>query len=375
MHSDFGNIRGKRICFVGDFRNYPEIAGGAEKQTRILACELQNLGAEVFFISPSATVRSTIIKGIQISTYLRSKTLSFLGQRYLLAGPRVKGMLLSISPHLIFQRGLSALTRTCSKYARQRGIPFFFSVSSDNDLLANRLRFRLRYPIFTLEEIFGRRGIRQATQIMAQTKAQQKILLTSYGRESHLIRNFFLPALDQPAAERQDAVLWVGKSNLNKGPEAILRVAEKSPMYTFYLAGLEKLPDLSIRRSRLSIIPGNVKVLGPVPNDELLSYMATCKVFCSTSLWEGLPNVFVEAWAQKCAIVSLNINPDGFLDHDRCGIFCRGEIERAAASIRRLIEDDEFRGSIADRGYDLFRTEFGYQLNMDKALSFISGHL
>jgi hypothetical protein len=54
-------------------------------------------------------------------------------------------------------------------------------------------------------------------------------------------------------------------------------------------------------------------------------------VFVNTSDYEGFPNTFVQAATGGCGILSLRVNPDGFLDRFGCGASAGGDWERFCA--------------------------------------------
>jgi glycosyltransferase involved in cell wall biosynthesis len=107
------------------------------------------------------------------------------------------------------------------------------------------------------------------------------------------------------------------------------------------MAGIEALP--------------NLQYLGLQTHAEVNALLARAHIFVNTSLHEGFPNTFIQAWLRQVAVVSLNVDPDGVLEKKRVGIIAHSEAALQAA-VRRLVEHPETLADFARRGQEHART-------------------
>jgi glycosyltransferase involved in cell wall biosynthesis len=64
----------------------------------------------------------------------------------------------------------------------------------------------------------------------------------------------------------------------------------------------------------------NLEFISGVPFGQVESFFQRAKVFVNTSYSEGFPNTFIQAGKCGTPILSLKVNPDGFLDKYGCGL-------------------------------------------------------
>ena len=86
----------------------------------------------------------------------------------------------------------------------------------------------------------------------------------------------------------------------------------------------------------------NLVFIPRVPFNQIHEYFQRAKVFVNTSNYEGFPNTFIQACKSATAILTLNVNPDSFLDKHNCGISCNGDWQRFVDSLRSLLEEDRW---------------------------------
>jgi len=104
-----------------------------------------------------------------------------------------------------------------------------------------------------------------------------------------------------------------------------------------------------------------------VPFSEIDSFFQRAKVFVNTSDAEGFPNTFIQACEFGVPILSLNVNPDGFLDEYDCGISCEGDFERFLGSLGFMLTDNKYiemgkRGrTYVEQNHDIKKTVEEYK--------------
>ena len=79
-----------------------------------------------------------------------------------------------------------------------------------------------------------------------------------------------------------------------------------------------------------------------MPFDRINDYFQRAKVLVNTSDSEGFPNTFIQACNCGAAILSFNVNPDGFLDTYKCGLCCNGDAARLTDNMRFLLDGDRY---------------------------------
>jgi glycosyltransferase involved in cell wall biosynthesis len=85
-----------------------------------------------------------------------------------------------------------------------------------------------------------------------------------------------------------------------KGVDFLFEVANELPEIEFTLIGVAR--DLIH-----GDIPKNVRIVGLVPQDQLLGYFQQAKVYCQPSMVEGLPNAVCEAMLCECIPVATDV--------------------------------------------------------------------
>jgi len=92
------------------------------------------------------------------------------------------------------------------------------------------------------------------------------------------------------------------KRLLLKGADFYIELAKRMPEQTFIFVGMEEtfLKTMSF--------PENMSVYGHLSPDKIVDLYAKAKVFCLFSLYEGLPNVLIEAMASGCIPVVSNVS-------------------------------------------------------------------
>jgi glycosyltransferase involved in cell wall biosynthesis len=211
------------------------------------------------------------------------------------------------------------------------------------------------YPGSQMKNFYGSSGhlchyaIMQADSIVTQTALQARLLEERFGRTSVTVGNPVDLSTSSEAAQPpggHEIALWVGKSDKVKRPDIMLQLAAQFKEIDFVL--VLNRSDLALFDHILRVKPSNVQILESIDFREMESLFARAFVLINTSLFEGFPNTFLQAGKYGVPILSLQVDPDGFVEKHRCGIVAKGEVAILAEGLRRLISDSSLRKTCSE---------------------------
>ena len=332
----------RSVCLVGHLMlplltgGDEPVVGGAEVQSFHLAAELQRRGWKTSFLvcsldgTAAGTVQPTPFGPAHI-LYPRhpakSPAVKLQEKRALFAAVR------HCDADLVFQRAVWDAD-VAALAARRNRVPYVYSLASDRDAL--RLPFLSR----------RRNVLRWATAVAAQSDVQRD-WVRRYGRDAVVIPTGFpVPAWRDST---RDTVLWVGTLRALKRPDLFLDLAAEHPDWRFVLCGgpgedSRLAEHIAARAARLP----NVQATGFVPYARMSEFFARARVVVNTSEYEGFPNTFVLAWLHGAVVLSLGVDPDGWLGRGGLGAVAR-DAPGLSALVRRALTDDAWTQATIQR--------------------------
>jgi len=214
------------------------------------------------------------------------------------------------------------------------------------------------------------RALRSASLVVCQTQLQHDLLRSRFGIEGVVLPNaidlkpwveagkqFLKAPRSSPRSSQGQQVpwqvLWIGRyDRFHKRPMLCLDIARKCPSIHFKM--VINASDPSVQQEIQRDKPENVSIIDYVPFDQMMQTMSEADIFLSTGdgLYEGFPNVLLQAAAAGCPIVSLE-DFDGFLSKSKAGIACCGDIDKAALTIQeyalgaRMVDSETVRAYLA----------------------------
>ena len=332
--------------FIGQRRRFGgvEAYGGAEVQQRLIALGLAVRDVDVRFVSYAAgEPREELCDGTRFFTI--PIPLGSPWRRHVAWNLALWGALGRADADVYYQRCAGLLTGVVAAFSRYAGRPFIFSVANDRDLDG---RYLDNAPWH--EGILYRLGLRLATEVVVQSRFQQKLLGERWGREGVLIPSACpLPETPPIPARSREGVLWVGSLLRKKRPELLADLARALPAVPFtVIAPLVGEPGFVREiQDRLSGLR-NVRHVESVSYQDMPAHYRRAALLVSTSLAEGFPNVFLESWAARMPVISLDIDPDELICREGLGIHVRSVVEMVEGT-RRLLTDADAREEIGLR--------------------------
>lgn len=306
--------------------------GGAEVQSYFLARELARRDFDVSVILKE---NAKPLENIKVFLIKKRKILNFIS---------LYKAMKKADADAYYQRTGGFITGVISLFCVLRRKKFVFQISSIRQC---RKDWPKEKNFFT--RIFYGWGLRKASRIIVQTNDQQVALKENFGLESVIIKNMVsdLP----PETKKENMVLWVGTVNDRKRPDMFLKLAESLPEYKFIMIGGEGANNKEFyqRMEREALKIKNLRFLGFVPYKETQKYFRKCKVFVNTSMDEGFPNTYLQAWSNYAPVAALEFDPDEVICKNKLG-FHSISFDKLLGDVRLLMENEKLRRSMALNG-------------------------
>jgi len=221
----------------------------------------------------------------------------------------VRKALKKIAPRVVVARSAGYWVGLFGLWAKVSGRHFVFASASTADFDYEKVLVKKR------ERLLFRIGVALADQIIVQTEEQIEPCRRRFHKTPVLIQS-----ISEPAAttnRQREAFLWVGRAEANKQPLLYLELARALPDARFWMIAFStdtrESEQLSAEITRAASALPNVELLAPRPRAQLL---------------EGVPNIFLEAWAHGTPALTLNHDPDGIITRHGLGGHAEGQLNR-----------------------------------------------
>jgi glycosyltransferase involved in cell wall biosynthesis len=206
-------------------------------------------------------------------------------------------------------------------------------------------------PKWSIANVLHRIDLLFADEIFVQTRSQESQLLRNYRRSSKVFPVAVSVSDYQKEETSPPFVLWVGSMAFVKGPHRFLELATALESVRFKMIGGSTWQNASLYREieRQSRSIPNLEFLGPLSFETVRSYHGKAAILVNTSIREGFPHAFLEAWASQTPVISLYADPDEIICRKRLGLHSRS-MEQLVLDVSALIRDPERRREIGRRG-------------------------
>lgn len=361
-----------RVCLVAHLA-FPALTGatgpggGVEYQSALLARWLATRGHRVTLVTWDEGQPSGIdVHDVRVLPTCRQRD-GLPGLRFFT--PRWRSLLRALTTadaDVYYQNGAEYVTGQVALWCRSHERPFVFSTASNSDCEAEP-------PLLPAwrERVLYRAGLARADRIVVQTRTQQDMMRTNFGRESTVLPMPCVEPEDPPASVEPSArrrLVWIGRLCHVKRPDRLLDAAERCPDLHFDVAGLaDDSPFTAAVLARARSVP-NVTIHGAVSRDRINALLREAWCLCCTSDIEGFPNTFLEAWSHGVPVLTTFdpdglvaarglgwvAPPDGFAEQLRASLDDGAGWEAAAGRARRYYRDHHTVASVMPRFESLF---------------------
>lgn len=327
------------------YEREPGVTGGAERQTALLAAELASRG----------TRTAHIVLPLEAPREMSQPALSLVQRRPFATDHRYVGRAVELAriwsalneadaATYVFRSGLAALGVT-ALFCRTRRRRLIFSSANNADFTFDFYRGRRR----ELEAY--KFGVRRSDAVVVQSGEQVALARKTFPNVERIIEIPSFAELAAPSPGHPEAFLWTGRLDEYKQPLRFLRLAEAVPEARFWMIPkfLHEDPLLAREvRERAAGLP-NLELLESRPHTEAMGLIERSVAIVNTGSAEGMPNLFLEAWARGVPVASFEFDPDGRIDRLGLGVAADGSWERFRSGVQELWQAREERAEIAAR--------------------------
>jgi glycosyltransferase involved in cell wall biosynthesis len=148
-------------------------------------------------------------------------------------------------------------------------------------------------------------------------------------------------------------VVWAGRVDSNKRLDWLLNIAERLPAVQFEIAAAinTSVGMASQLVGRAAKLP-NVIWRGTVPREKMPGFYRGATCLCCTSMHEGFPNIFIEAWSHGVPVVT-TFEPDGLVTRLGLGLVAP-DVAGLAQAIEKLGADRQHWLAASSRARDYY---------------------
>jgi len=347
-----------KICFTS-MSAYPLLSGekpkcvlGPDVFQVLLAKEVIKHNFNVIFITHNENgVPIEYIKGIEVIN-IRRDNYRISKINTVLNIFRIWDAMRKAKVHIHIQHGgIAGFFSPFCKLANKKYICLIASDALVNRELIDRKIKEFNLSKFSLGTFGYWLDIKLADAVIVQNKYQREMLKKNFGEEGVLIKMPFpLSRKGIPEKAKPPIILWVGAMAEVKQPELFVKLAESIPEARFQMIGghygSQKLYD-RIKESSKRIL--NFEFLGVIPFEEVNEYFSQASILVNTSMFEGFPHAFIQAWMHYVPVVSINADPDGLICKNKMGFHSK-TFDQLIEDVKTLLKNEAPREEMGVNG-------------------------
>lgn len=309
-HNAYGALTGEETGHIG----------GVERQTALLASWLVKRGHCVSVITwHEGDEDIEYVDGVKIIKLCRARDglpgLRFFTPRWTSLNRALKQADAALYYHNCAEYVTGLIGLWCVFHHRC----FVYASASDIDYDPHFLRVDSKFSYYLY-----RVGLMNAALLIAQTRKQKLGLQAAYGLDAKVLKMSATPPrygtnYIRNALFLKQNVIWVGRLHGIKRPEWLIEIAQAMPDVHFQVMGPAK-DDSDYTVSIINALKStdNIEYLGKVNRHDMPKIYQNASILCCTSLYEGFPNTYLEAWSYGIPVVT-SIDPDDVIKGNQLG--------------------------------------------------------
>ncbi len=166
----------------------------------------------------------------------------------------------------------------------------------------------------------------------------------------------------------KSGTLWVGRLDPIKQPELFIEMANKFPDEKFTMIAPVVPEHKQYGESIIRKLANckNINYIAYVASNKILQYYKQAKVYAMTSEQEGFSNTMMEAMLSKCAVLSLNVNPNELFSSNENGLYAQGNFSLFVNNFERLINDNNLVKTLGQNAHNYIVSNHKFEVIVDE---------
>lgn len=272
-----------------------------------------------------------------------------------------------LKPDLIIYRGANRELLPIVRMSNLFGIKLLFFSASDVNFEPGK-----ELVGSELNRTFYHMAIRQCEFFVVQNVHQQDTLKQNYGKRC--IQQYNIWRNDSISNEQihSSDIVWVANFRRLKRAEWVLDAAERLVNYKFALAGgavgdKSYYNDMKNRAESMQ----NVEFLGGRSFSYTCKLVGRSRVLLCTSVFEGFPNTFLQAWSNGLPVIS-TVDPSGIIKTNGLGEVVENEDELVIA-IKRILGNNEYYQQLQRNVNVFYKANYSSEVAFNRLMQNLSG--
>jgi glycosyltransferase involved in cell wall biosynthesis len=249
-------------------------------------------------------------------------------------------------PDFILQRGLTLFSCLLAFYCKMKKIKFIFMFAHDREAEKRYQKNNKKCVLFPLL-------VRNSYKLIVQNNFQYE-KISQLSDKTVLIKSGYSISGSYCSRFKNRTVLWISRLEPWKQPEIILKLAYNMSDTQFIVIGpvFERTKEYGETVVNQLKNVRNIKYVPFSTFQNIGTYFEESSLFLNTSIKEGFPNTFIQAAIKSLPIVSLNVNPNDFIDNYDCGYFCNNNFTELMEKLKILLTDKTIYDVKSKNSYD-----------------------
>ncbi len=258
------------------------------------------------------------------------------------------------------QRAAGLETGTIAFFCKLFKKKFIYMTASSIDINGQYKKMK------PLEGFFFELGLKNTAAIVTQNQEHRQALKKNYNLDSTIIKNSYPLPPKIPNLKQKKHILWVGSSQPLKQPQIFLNLAKSIPQQKFIIIMPKHNQHLWAQIKKQAKQIKNLHFIEKVPFTKINQFFKQALLFINTSTYEGFPNTFVQATMYATPIISLNVNPDNFLNHQHCGYFAQGNTKKLFDLTKKTLKNQNNWTKLCQNAYSYSQKNHDINRNIIK---------